>query len=147
MGLFSTIGKVVGTTFGGPNGGAIGGALGGALDSKKAKSDAQDVSNLSYERQKEFAKNTIQWKVEDAKKAGIHPLAAIGSTTSAYTPSGQTITGSAEGDALAYMRNAKKDKRASEMLEESHYLDMKNKSADYVLKMAQASHDRDTPRS
>jgi hypothetical protein len=35
----------------------------------------------SMEQQKEFAQNGIQWKVADAKKAGIHPLAALGAQT------------------------------------------------------------------
>jgi len=36
--------------------------------------------------QKEFAQSGIQWKVEDAKKAGIHPLAALGAQTTSYAP-------------------------------------------------------------
>jgi hypothetical protein len=139
MGLFSSIGKIAGSFLGGPTGSAIGGAIGGALDTKGDRSYASSVSDLSYGRQKEFAQKSIQWKVADAKKAGLHPLAVLGSTTTPYTPSGQTVTGSVQGDVLAEMRNAKRDKRASEMLEESHFLDMRNKSADFVLKMAQAS--------
>lgn len=37
--------------------------------------------------QKEFAKNGIRWRVEDAKNAGIHPLAALGASGAMYTPS------------------------------------------------------------
>jgi len=36
--------------------------------------------------QKEFAQSGIQWKVEDAKKAGIHPLAALGAQTASFSP-------------------------------------------------------------
>lgn len=39
-----------------------------------AKKKKQDAENL----QREFAKNGLQWRVEDAMKAGIHPLAALG---------------------------------------------------------------------
>lgn len=36
--------------------------------------------------QREFAQNGIQWRVADAKKAGIHPLYALGANTATYTP-------------------------------------------------------------
>ncbi|AXH77176.1 MAG: DNA pilot protein [Microviridae sp.] len=38
------------------------------------------------EYQKEYAQNGIQWRVADAKKAGIHPLYALGANTPTYTP-------------------------------------------------------------
>lgn len=52
----------------------LGGLLGNA---RQDKNDAM---------QKEFAQSGIQWKVEDAKKAGIHPLAALGAQTISYSP-------------------------------------------------------------
>lgn len=52
----------------------IGGILGNQQANKQAK------------LQKEFAQSGIQWKVEDAKKAGIHPLAALGAQTTSYAP-------------------------------------------------------------
>lgn len=36
--------------------------------------------------QREFAQNAIQWKVQDANKAGIHPLFALGAPTTSYQP-------------------------------------------------------------
>lgn len=36
--------------------------------------------------QKDFAQKGIQWKVADAKKAGIHPLAALGASTHSFAP-------------------------------------------------------------
>lgn len=36
--------------------------------------------------QKEFAQMGIRWKVEDAKAAGLHPLAALGAQTSSFSP-------------------------------------------------------------
>lgn len=41
--------------------------------------------------QKEFAQNSIQWKVNDAKQAGLHPLAAIGAQGTSYTPVHQEV--------------------------------------------------------
>ncbi|QXP44186.1 MAG: DNA pilot protein [Arizlama microvirus] len=38
--------------------------------------------------QKQFAKNAIQWKVQDAEAAGIHPLYALGANTVSYAPMG-----------------------------------------------------------
>lgn len=65
----------------------LGGILGGNSQEKAAKQNAA--------LQKEFAQNGIQWKVEDAKKAGIHPLAALGAQTASFAPV------SVGGDSLA----------------------------------------------
>lgn len=56
----------------------IGGALvGGALSLFGGKSAA----DANKELQMKFAKNAVQWKVQDALKAGIHPLYALGAPT------------------------------------------------------------------
>lgn len=60
--------------------------LGGFLGNKSAKKAA----DLEYQRQKEFAKSGVQWKVEDAKKAGIHPALALGAQPASYSPSAYT---------------------------------------------------------
>lgn len=57
--------------------------LGGILGNKSAKKAA----DREYERQKEFAQSGIQWKVEDARKAGIHPALAVGANPASYSPS------------------------------------------------------------
>lgn len=49
--------------------------------------------------QRQFAKNQIQWRVEDAKKAGLHPLAALG----APTVSPAVSAGDPMGDAVGQM--------------------------------------------
>lgn len=36
--------------------------------------------------QKEFAQSGVRWKVDDARAAGIHPLAALGAQTSSFSP-------------------------------------------------------------
>lgn len=55
--------------------------------------------------QKEFAQNGIQWKVDDAKRSGIHPLAALGAQTSQFSPvqvgSGQGYKGVSKTDRIA----------------------------------------------
>lgn len=74
MGLGSAIGSAIGAV------GSIAGGLIGA-------NNAQSVAGMNYEAQKEFAQNGIRWKVEDAKRAGIHPLYALGASTQGYSPS------------------------------------------------------------
>jgi hypothetical protein len=36
--------------------------------------------------QKQFAKKGIQWKVQDARAAGVHPLFALGASTHSFSP-------------------------------------------------------------
>jgi len=48
--------------------------------------------------QKEFAQKGIQWKVQDAKAAGIHPLYALGAQTHSFTPVGVGDAASTLGD-------------------------------------------------
>lgn len=57
-------------------------ALGGIAGSLLGRDSAKDNIRL----QKEFAQSGIQWKVADAKKAGIHPLAALGAQTHSFSP-------------------------------------------------------------
>lgn len=68
MGLFSAIGSIAGALIG--------------------KESAEDSTNANAGFQREMAQNSLQWRVEDAKKAGIHPVAALG----AQLPVGQPIS-------------------------------------------------------
>lgn len=62
--------------------GGIGKLIGGKQDADAAaKLQAQNIAN-----QKEFAQNAIQWKVADAKAAGVHPLFGLGASTGSFTP-------------------------------------------------------------
>lgn len=55
------------------------------------KDTVAQTNKQNYEMSKEFAQNSIQWRVADAKKAGINPLAALGMNAS-YAPSAQAST-------------------------------------------------------
>lgn len=44
------------------------------------------ASDKNIALQKEFAQSGIQWKVQDAQKAGIHPLYALGANTTSFSP-------------------------------------------------------------
>lgn len=56
------------------------------------KLTGRDLNREQFERnialQREFAQNGIRWKVEDARRAGLHPLAAIGASGASYSPVG-----------------------------------------------------------
>lgn len=90
MGIFSALGGAVGTYFAPGVGTAVGSGIGGMVDSaiegNASANQASDAFNQNARLQKEFAQNGIQWKVEDAKRAGIHPLAALGAQTASFSP-------------------------------------------------------------
>jgi len=61
---------------------AVANAVGSLADSFF---DAQSAKQ-NIKLQKQFAQEGIQWKVADAKKAGIHPLYALGAQTHSFAP-------------------------------------------------------------
>lgn len=79
MGLFDFIGDIFG----------FGAASKAASTNKKINAQNiafQQATNLeNYQRSKEFAQNSVLWRVQDAKQAGIHPLYAFGAPT--FSPS------------------------------------------------------------
>jgi len=66
--------------------GAIASALGNVVSGIAGASSAKSAAKQEYKNQKEFAQQGIQWKVDDAKAAGIHPLYALGANTATYAP-------------------------------------------------------------
>lgn len=67
----------------------IGSLVGGVLGyqgQKQANEIAQQNAERNIQLQKDFAQQGIRWKVEDAKAAGIHPLYALGASTSSFSP-------------------------------------------------------------
>lgn len=60
----------------------LGGLIGGIFGSNNQKKIAQQQMAL----QREFAQNSVQWRVKDAQAANIHPLAALGMQPMSYTP-------------------------------------------------------------
>lgn len=87
--------------------GAAGSLVGGLInrgEASAARSAAEREAAAAREFQVNAYKNQIQWRVEDAKKAGIHPLAAIGAP--AFSPSPVSVRGGADtsiGDAVSRM--------------------------------------------
>lgn len=81
----------------------IGGLI-GSNNEKKARQQAEAQALRQEQLQREFAQNSIQWRVQDAKAAGLHPLAALGAQTQSYSPiSVGYQPGSAMPNAVAQM--------------------------------------------
>ena len=53
---------------------------------KEANATNERIAQQNVALQREFAQSGIQWKVADAKAAGIHPLAALGAQTTSFSP-------------------------------------------------------------
>lgn len=58
----------------------------GHSNAKQANQTAAANAARQEALQREFAQNGISWKVADAKRAGIHPLYALGAQTTSYSP-------------------------------------------------------------
>lgn len=96
----------------------------------KSDSDA-NKDNIRFQR--EFARRGIRYKVNDAKKAGIHPLYALGASTNmpSYNIRGQGDMIRNAGQSMSRMF----DKNAKQL----EALQKKSIEADITLKMARAS--------
>lgn len=73
--------------------GAVLGALGSGISAimgmsaaKKAQASQERMAAQNIALQKEFAQQGIKWKVEDAQRAGIHPIYALGAPTHSFSP-------------------------------------------------------------
>lgn len=75
----------------------------------------EDIANKNIAMQQEFAQNGVQWKVADAKAAGINPLAALGAPTSSFSnivgsnPMGEGISKAGQDIGRAVQSTSTKD--------------------------------------
>jgi len=67
-------------------GASIASSLLGKKSADKANEAAERQNAQNIALQKEFAQSGIQWKVQDAEKAGVHPLFALGANTTSFQP-------------------------------------------------------------
>lgn len=65
---------------------AVAGFAGSLISSAMENSASKRAAQQQAHFQEEFAKKGIRWRVRDAIKAGIHPLAALGANTISYSP-------------------------------------------------------------
>lgn len=93
--LIGGVGSILGGLFGasGAEAGAKSAVRGARINAAAARWASKQ--NLKY--QQKFARQGIRWRVRDAKLAGIHPLAALGAQTTAFSPS---FVGGSPGDGL-----------------------------------------------
>jgi hypothetical protein len=73
--------------------GGIASSLFGSSSQKKANKQALQLAREQLAYQKELAHNQVQWRVEDTKKAGLHPLAALGVSPMSYSPVSSSAVG------------------------------------------------------
>lgn len=95
--------------------GAIGSIAGGLIGANATKKANKQNVNMQYD----FAKNSLQWKTDDAKKAGLHPLAALGAQ--GYSPTVGVMADQSMGQAVANagasISNAQADKLNTQLVE------------------------------
>lgn len=129
---------------------SIAGPLVGGLINKSSNDSAGD-QNAAMQR--EFAQNGIRWRVEDAKAAGLHPLAALGAQTTSFSPSyvgdtslGNAVAGMGQDISRAYEATrtgrerlaeraevARRQSRIDAMNEKKHSLDVQRLELENAL--------------
>lgn len=122
-------------------GGGIGDLIqaGGAYLNTQAQIDAAErQGNVNYDRQKEFARMGIQWRVADAKEAGLHPLFALSGGGAAFAPNPITVGGSGIGSAMEKMGQGVSRAAAASMTTEQRQVQ------DAQLKLLAAQTDKET---
>lgn len=83
-------------------GASIWGASKSAKAAKRANAATIENARLDRELQEDFAQKGIRWRVNDAQKAGIHPLYAMGASIPGYNPSPISLSsGTSLGPGLA----------------------------------------------
>lgn len=120
---------------------AAGANILGGLMNRSAAKDANQAAlahaQSQYEHQKEFGQNAIQWKVTDAKRAGIHPLYALGANTVSYSPVtvghtpdnfGSSLAAAGQDISRAVSAGASPKGRLSETAEAMSVLQLENAS-------------------
>jgi gas vesicle protein len=128
--------------------GAVLGSVAGALISKKSSSD---TNQQNYTESKEFAKHGIQWRVEDAKKAGLHPLYALGAPAMSPNPSTPDMTDYSKiGQSVGSSIDKSLDKNSKHQQNiQTHIMNeqLKGLQIDNMLKLRDAGKPRPNPMS
>lgn len=109
------------------------------------RSSAQEMQQQNLAQQLAFAQNRIQWTVEDAKKAGINPLAALGNATQTYSniagdsSLGDAISSAGQNLSRAIAAGSDKESKLDQLNAKLIEAKIKNVDADTLQKTATAS--------
>lgn len=117
-----------------------------AVNSQKHENRMAQSRNT--EAQKEFAQNGVRWRVEDARRAGISPLAALGAQTHSYSPTevgsvadtsmGDLMSRTGQNIGRAIAAGSTKEERAMQAYQvASAKLDLEGKEIDNAIKAFQ----------
>lgn len=125
--------------------GGLLGAAGNVIGGLFGQQSAQRIAQQNIAAQQDFAKHGVQWKVEDARAAGINPLVALGANTSSFSniagsnDLGQGISAAGQNIARAAMANQADVVKAKDL--EMKLLEAKiaNVNSDTARQMAIAS--------
>jgi hypothetical protein len=93
--------------------GAASSILGGARN----RSAAYDQWKRDADLQREFAQHSLQWRMQDAKAAGIHPVIAAGSSYSASAPVSSHVPDSGLAAAGQHVANALIQKKNMDLID------------------------------
>lgn len=69
----------------------IPGAVASILGTNKENQTQKDIAAQNVAYQREFAQNGISWRVADAARSGLSPLAAIGAAEPGFQPTSQVF--------------------------------------------------------
>lgn len=99
----------LGNLMGGAGGlmGGISNLFGGGDDDDEK--DALKIMDKQFDYQQAILQNQIQWRAEDARKAGLHPLAALGAASMSFNPSMVGGYGNKQSSLLERMGRAGQD--------------------------------------
>lgn len=120
--------------------GSIIGAAAGLIGSKIAGDNAEDAANSANRQSKEVLQNQIQWKVKDAEKAGLHPLAALGMSPANYSP--VVVGGSDQGATDAINTMGQGVQRAVQAYQSKEQRQLEMASASLSLENQQLQNER-----
>lgn len=129
----------------------LGNIVGGVMNKSatdKANAQQRDLANQNMDMQREFAKNGIRWKVEDAVRSGVHPLYALGANTHSYSPvSVGTTADYSMGDAMKNIgqdisrsiqsTRTQREQELAKLQLTSARLDLQGKTLDNQIKASQ----------
>jgi len=109
------------------------------------RNSAEEMQQRNLQQQLAFAQNRIQWTVEDAKKAGINPLAALGNATQTYSniagdsSLGDSISSAGQSLSRSIAAGSDRDDKLDQLNQKLIEAKIRNVDADTLEKTSAAS--------